>query len=276
MGIGGYDVITDHDLNTDGSDLLKKYKVVLSGSHPEYPTLKMMNAYVDFINSGGRFCYLGGNGYYWCTVQDINRPHRFEVRRAGLGSGSFRLPAGEGHHSLTGEFGGVWSQRGFPAAKFTGLMAAAVGIGKGAPYGIVEESRSNPRVAFVFKGLKDGNILGDFGLLAEAASGDELDRVDYNLGAPRDLIVIANTKLAGGHSDNYQGGLEDIGYPIGEYLGTRSDHVRSDMIYYDTPSGGAVFSVGSINWIGSVAWNNYDNDVAQVTRNVLHEFLNRP
>lgn len=269
-------MITDHDLNAHGSSLLKKYKVVLSGSHPEYPTFKMMSAYLDFIETGGRFCYLGGNGYYWCTVSDVQRPHRLELRRAGLGSGSFLLPAGEGHHQLTGEFGGVWSQRGFPAAKFTGLMAAAVGIGKGAAYGVVEKERTNPKIAFVLKGLENDKVIGDYGLLAEAASGDELDRVNYDMGSPQNLVVIANTKLTGGHSDNYQGGVEDMGYPLGEYLGTKADHVRSDMIYYDTPKGGAVFSVGSINWIGSVAWNNYQNDVAKVTSNVLHEFLKRP
>lgn len=142
-----------------------------------------MSAYLDFIETGGRFCYLGGNGYYWCTVSDVQRPHRLELRRAGLGSGSFLLPAGEGHHQLTGEFGGVWSQRGFPAAKFTGLMAAAVGIGKGAAYGVVEKERTNPKIAFVLKGLENDKVIGDYGLLAEAASGDELDRVNYDMGS---------------------------------------------------------------------------------------------
>jgi hypothetical protein len=58
-------------------------------------------------------------------------------------------------------------------------------------------------------------------------------------------------------------------------LGTTCDKVRSDLVYFDTASGGAVFSVGSINWVGALAWKNYQNNVAQITANALHEFLKK-
>jgi N,N-dimethylformamidase len=45
------------------------------------------------------------------------------------------------------------------------------------------------------------------------------------------------------------------------------------MILFDTPNGGAVFSVGSINWLGSLGWNGYRNNVARVTENVLRRFV---
>ena len=45
------------------------------------------------------------------------------------------------------------------------------------------------------------------------------------------------------------------------------------MIYFETASHGAVFSVGSINWVGALAWNAFENNVAKVTANVLHEFV---
>jgi hypothetical protein len=47
------------------------------------------------------------------------------------------------------------------------------------------------------------------------------------------------------------------------------------MTYYETSGGGAVFSVGSINWYSSLAWDGYQNNVANITDNVLREFLRR-
>ena len=35
---------------------------------------------------------------------------------------------------------------------------------------------------------------------------------------------------------------------------------------------GAVFSVGSIAWAGSMAWNNYKNNISKITKNVLDRF----
>ena len=44
------------------------------------------------------------------------------------------------------------------------------------------------------------------------------------------------------------------------------------MVYFETPNDGAVFSVGSINWQGSLSHNDYDNNVSRITENVLREF----
>ena len=69
-----YDVITDEDLHRDGEALLSPYKVVLTGSHPEYWTTPMMDALEAYLTSGGRLMYLGGNGFYWVTDR-LGRPH---------------------------------------------------------------------------------------------------------------------------------------------------------------------------------------------------------
>ena len=42
--------------------------------------------------------------------------------------------------------------------------------------------------------------------------------------------------------------------------------------FFEGPNGGAVFSVGSISWCGSLSANSYDNDVSQITQNVLERF----
>jgi len=45
------------------------------------------------------------------------------------------------------------------------------------------------------------------------------------------------------------------------------------MTYFETARGGAVFSVGSINWIGSLTFNEAVNNVSKVTENVLRRFI---
>ena len=40
----------------------------------------------------------------------------------------------------------------------------------------------------------------------------------------------------------------------------------------DSPSGGAVFSTGSISFAGSLAHNGYDNDICRIATNVVLRF----
>ena len=48
--------------------------------------------------------------------------------------------------------------------------------------------------------------------------------------------------------------------------------MRSDLVFFEHPNGGAVFSVGSISWFGSLSHNNYENNVSRITGNVLKRF----
>ncbi len=105
-----YDVITDEDLHAEGGDLLQKYRVVLTGSHPEYWTDPMLRGLESYLGAGGRLMYLGGNGLCWVTSVHPECPHVFEVRK-----GVFFVPmgngvAGESCHSTTGERGGAWRE----------------------------------------------------------------------------------------------------------------------------------------------------------------------
>lgn len=63
LGIG-YDVVVDHDLHERGVEALRRYTTVITGSHPEYPSMASLNAYSDFTKLGGSLMYLGGNGFY--------------------------------------------------------------------------------------------------------------------------------------------------------------------------------------------------------------------
>jgi len=50
---------------------------------------------------------------------------------------------------------------------------------------------------------------------------------------------------------------------------------QADLVFFETPNGGAMFSTGSITWISSTLENNFNNDVATVTRNVIRRFIDK-
>lgn len=49
--------------------------------------------------------------------------------------------------------------------------------------------------------------------------------------------------------------------------------MKADTTFFETPAGGAVFSVGSIAWSAGLPHNGYDNNVARFPENVLRRFL---
>jgi N,N-dimethylformamidase len=55
--------------------------------------------------------------------------------------------------------------------------------------------------------------------------------------------------------------------------GTYDPDVRADIVYFEVPGGGMVFSTGSIAWCSSLSHHGYANDVSRITRNVLERFL---
>ena len=48
--------------------------------------------------------------------------------------------------------------------------------------------------------------------------------------------------------------------------------IRADMVYFDCPGGGAVFSVGSITFCGALPVNRFDNPVSRLLDNVIRRF----
>jgi N,N-dimethylformamidase len=274
-----YDVVTDHDLHRDGLAALGDSRVVVTGTHPEYVSAQMLDALQSHLAGGGKLMYLGGNGFYWVTSQDLRRPNVIEVRRGVAGTRTWESEPGETFHSTTGEPGGLWRHRGRPpnalagigfSAMLTGVRSAGVRDELKAPgYRRLPDS-FRPEVAFAFEGIADDEIIGDFGLVMDGASGDEIDRYDVDRGSPRNAYVLARST---GHSDLYLLCSEDIPMTSTRVDGTSSDLVRSDVVLLDLPGGGAVFSVGSISFAGSLSHDNYENNVAQLTTNVLTEFL---
>ena len=262
-----YDVVTDQDLHRDGVDLLSPYKVVLTGSHPEYPTLAMLEAFRDYLEGGGRMMYLGGNGFFWVTAVDESGT-LIEIRRWG-GTRSWQAEAGEWNISLTGEPGGIWRDRGLAPQGLFGIGFAAQGFDRGAGYVRTPESRES-RAAFVFEGV-EGDEFGDFPalVLGFGAAGYELDRAEPALGTPAHAMVLAT---ATSFSDDYQAVIEEEVASHPWTGGLSSLKVRADVVYFEYPNGGAMFSTGSITWCSTLSHNAYDNDVSRITANVLKAF----
>jgi N,N-dimethylformamidase len=263
-----YDVITDEDLHHEGRGLLEPYRVVLTGSHPEYWTRQMLEGMEGYQAEGGRVMYLGGNGFYWVTSIDPARPEVIEVRRGKRGTGSWRSAVGEYHHSTTGELGGLWRDRGREPQKLVGVGMAAQGFDKALPFRR-EPGSFDPRAAFVFEGVATDETIGDRGLDMGGAGGLELDRLDYALGTPPHALPLASVT---GFSDSYQHVVEEVETSDSKQGGSVSPFVRSDMVFFELPNGGAVFSASSIAWCGSLVIDGYENAASRITENVLRRF----
>lgn len=265
-----YDIITDHDLHTGGAAVLAPYNTVMTGCHPEYPSIESYNAYENYAKQGGNLMYLGGNGFYWVSATDPARPWRLEVRRGDQGVRSYTLPGGERFMSLNGTQGGLWRTRGRSSHFLFGVAFCGEGAGPGVPFKRCDAS-FDPQFKWMFDGIPDDELIGEFGL-GGGASGDEIDSFDIACGSPTNAVVVATTP---GHPDDFGIAPECTGFPIIDTLGTQTREIRSDIVYYETNAGGAVFSVGSINWYCSLGWDDYQNNVAKLTGNVIKEFLRR-
>ena len=262
------DVATDEDLHNEGLDLLKRYRVVLTGSHPEYYSLEMHDALTAWLNQDGRMMYLGGNGFYWRVAYHPDMPGVIELRRGEDGIRDWVAEGGEYYHSFDGTYGGMWERQGRPIHALAGVGMAGQGFDVSSYYRRKPASH-DPRAAFIFDGIDD-EIIGDFGTVGGGAAGIEVDRYDRSKGSPPHTLVLASSEA---HSDTYYPGPEEINNATPMMDGLQNPNMRADLAFFETPGGGAVFSTGSISWIGSLTWNGFDNNVAKLTGNVLRRFL---
>ncbi|MEM6484144.1 MAG: N,N-dimethylformamidase beta subunit family domain-containing protein [Pseudomonadota bacterium] len=131
-----YDIITDDLLQEEGVELLRDYSVVMSGNHPEYPTTEQLDAIKAYLAGGGRWMYMGGNGYYWRAAVSEELPGVIEMRRGRTGSGTSKSDIGESYLEFTGEKGGIWLDIGRPPQQLfgVGFIAAASGMGDSASH----------------------------------------------------------------------------------------------------------------------------------------------
>ncbi len=263
-----YEIVTDHDLHREGAGALAPYRAVLTGTHPEYYSERMLDGTEDYLTGGGRLLYLGGNGYYWVTGLRAEEPWCIEVRKLESGSRAWQAEPGEGYLATTGERSGLWRVRGRAPQKIVGLGFTTEGMDESQPFERLPDS-FDPATAWIFEGIGDDELIGDFGLGLGGASGLEMDRYDLALGTPPHAKLLA---ASFGHSDNYPLVSEDVGYAFPGRGGTQDPQVRGDMAYFTTPKGGAVFAAGSIAWSQALPCYGGDNNVGRIMRNILDAF----
>jgi N,N-dimethylformamidase len=264
-----FDVIGDEDVHADGVDLLSRYRTVITSSHPEYWSGPMLDAAEEYTDNGGRLMYLGGNGFYWVTTIAPEEGVTIEVRRGEAGTRIWNGYPGEGRNQFTGEPGGLWRYRGRTPHSLLGIGFVAEGwAGDNVPY-YRQPASFLPEVAWAFEGIGDEEPIGEDGLVMGGAAGDELDSAEAEFGSPEETLVLASSR---DHSDAYWLVVEDVLYNQPDLSGTTNPRVHADITLLPKRNGGAVFSVGSISWSGSLSHNDYDNPVARLSENVLRVF----
>jgi hypothetical protein len=229
-----YDVYSDEDL--DKCDKISRhYKAVIINTHSEYWTEAMYNHLENYFNKRGKILYLSANGIYWkVTIEnDI-----LECRKYG------------DNHIQTGEKGGRWRNLDRSESKLLGVEFSKPGSGTYAPYEVLEPSH------WIFKhtGMMQSQLFGQQSLTCtpsqSGASGHETDRVTVL--SPTNIVILA-------HGTNPTS-IDSTDFGKG----------GADMTYYKKPGAGAVFSVGSISFGGSLM---IDSTCSQITENVINKFL---
>ena len=265
-----YEIVTDEDLHKEGLDAIKPYNCVISGTHPEYTSEKMLDAMEDFVADGGRFIYMGGNGFYWVVGFYDDQPWCMEVRKLDAGMRAWAAKPGEYYMQTTGERGGLWRMRGRAPQKFSGVGFIAEGFDTAEPYRKMPDAWHRT-VSWITEGV-EGEIFGDHGLAYGGAAGIELDRYDLSLGTPPHTKIVASS---GGHSDNYVLVTEELLYAYAGLVGSLDYRIRADMTYFTAPNDGAVFCTGSIGYGQALPSNNFSNSASTVLKNVVDAFAKK-
>jgi N,N-dimethylformamidase len=259
-----YDVLTDELLHAEGADLLKGYAAVITGSHTEYHTWEMYDAYLAYLNSGGRLMSIGGNAFHNRIAFHKDLPGVVECRKKQSGTAE----GNDFYAHMFGEFDGL------PTGKFKEIGSAAnviQGLGTvnlepmtAGTYYKRMPGADDPRAAFVLAGVGRDEKIGNFGKSGGGAASEEIDMADLRDGTPAHALILATA------SDMVWPMVSEDGLTDPKYQINFNPH--ADMVFFETPQGGAVFSVGSMGWRASLSHNGFDNNVARITRNVLARF----
>ena len=209
---------------------LSRYRALVLGPHPEYWTRKMYDRVKAWVFEEGGRLLYLGGNGLNCEVEIDGE--RMTVLNTAI---SNLWPAGMGGAESR------FARRHESEANLLGVVFTPAGIMTAAPYRVVDAGHW----AFQDTGLKTGDLFGQKSLHMRCpggASGHETDK--RSASSPKNVHLLAH--------------------------GTNDDNGGAEMVTFETPSGGRVFSTGSICYISSLL---VDDGVSQVTRNVLRQFL---
>jgi len=209
---------------------LSKYRVLILSTHPEYWTRPMYERVKHWVVHERGRLMYLGGNGLNCEVE--LRSDDTMIVHNGILTGLW--PEGIGAESRFGK-------RVESEANLLGVVFNPAGIMTGAPYRVVDADHW----LYADTGLKTGDLFGTKSLHMRCpggASGHETDKISAS--SPKIVRLLAK--------------------------GTNPDDGGAEMVIFDTPSGGAVFSVGSICWPSSLP---VDEGVSRITKNVLQRFL---
>jgi hypothetical protein len=209
---------------------LSRYRVLVLGPHPEYWTRAMYDRVKAWVFQEGGRLMYLGGNGLNCEVE-LRNDDTMVVHNGVLRS---LWPEGIGAESRFG-------RRHESEANLLGVVFTPAGAMTGAPYRVVDADHW----AFAGTGLRGGQSFGELSLHMRCpggASGHETDK--RSACSPATAHLLAK--------------------------GQNPDDGGAEMVIFDTSSGGAVFSVGSISYCSSLP---VDEHISRVTANVLRRFL---
>jgi N,N-dimethylformamidase len=259
------DILTDDLLDQEGAPLLQQYRVVMTGNHPEYQTTALRDAFECYLAQGGRLVYMGGNGFYSRCATHPSVHGAIEVRRGRTGSMIWMSDVGEEHFAFTAERGGIWRELGRPPQQLLGVGFIAEGKDSGR-FRILAQARRG-RAAFALQGI-ESDVIGLCGVFGGAV-GQEIDRTNADHGTPPHTVVLARSE---GHTSAMIYVIEEMN-PVDPVVEKYLAQTYAEVVFFETASGGAVFSVGSMAWCGCLSHHEHDNDISTMTANVLRRML---
>jgi hypothetical protein len=234
-----YDLYSDHQLHTGRLDL-DAYRLLILSVHPEYWSAAMYRRVKAWVfERGGRLMYLGGNGLN-CEVEFPDEATlRFKTHLRPARSGDLGMPdPADPTRYLESR---LHRTLGESEASLLGVVTTDSGIMTAAPYRAVAADHW----AFAGTGLRAGDLFGQASLherVHGGASGHETDKMSAS--SPPGAVLLAK--------------------------GTNPDGGGAEIVYHETPGGGAVFSAGSITYVPALL---VDAAVSRITSNVIARFL---
>ena len=227
-----YDFYSETQLHFDQVPL-DDYKTLIISTHPEYWSKDMYFRVKSWVfERGGRLMYLGGNGLN-CEIEFLD-DHRVVYQNTDWSHSEPQLK------DDGSEYQSRFDKRVESEANLLGVVFTFPGIMTAAPYKVIDAEHWTLRGT----GLKNGDTFGSDSLhkrVPGGASGHETDKVSDQ--SPQNVHTIAK--------------------------GTNPGDGGAEIVHFETPSGGEVFSVGSITWPASIL---VDDSVAKITANVIQHF----
>ena len=235
-----YDYYSELHLHNGALDL-DQYTILMISVHPEYWSREMYLRVKEWVwQRGGKLVYLGGNGLN-CEVEFLGEDAlRFKTHLAPVNGSELGMPDPKNPDFYCDS---RMARTLESEANLLGVVCTDSGIMTAAPYRVLHADHW----VFAGTGLRNGDLFGEKSLqerIPGGASGHETDKRSPH--SPPGTELLAK--------------------------GTNCDDGGAEIVCYETPSGGAVFSVGSITWVPCVL---IDDAVSRITANVVARYLRK-